>query len=57
MEQTSIMKLRFERKAVMGPWVDWKLPCAKGKKNRSRTHTMAEKPMHRPNSDASISKV
>jgi hyperosmotically inducible periplasmic protein len=57
MDQTRIMKKRFDRRVVTGPWVDWKLPCASGKKNNSRMHTTAERPMHRPNSDVSMSKV
>ena len=55
--RTSATKARLERRAVVGPCVDWKLPCGRGKKNINRTHTTVETPMHRPNSDVSISKV
>jgi hypothetical protein len=55
MEKTSVRKARLERNSVVGPWVDWKLPCANGKKNSNSTHTTADNPMHRPNSDASMS--
>ena len=56
MLKTSASRPRLARKAVVGPWVDWKFPFGRGKKNIRRTHTTVETPMHLPNSD-SIGKV